>query len=134
MVSIVLSCRLIPMPLRAAPFNVTIIQVYAPTLDMMTMRLTTSIGNSRKSLTKHLRRAFWLYKGSGMLKLEDMHRRTRGTYVDSTENIERGLRLLDFATFNNLVLKNNLGPHNHPESGHGTAQTGSITTRFIAIW
>ena len=43
-------------------------------LGMITMRLTSSISNSRKSLTKHLRRTFWLYKWTGMLKLEGMHR------------------------------------------------------------
>ena len=29
-----------------------------------------------------------------------------------------GLLLLEFATFNNLVLTNTLGPQNHPEDGH----------------
>ena len=72
------SSRLISIRLRTTPFNVTI------HLDMMTMKLTTFIGNSRKSLTKHLRRTFWLYKGIGMLKLEGMHRQTEETYVDPT--------------------------------------------------
>ena len=51
---------------------------------MMTMKLTTSIGNSRKSLTKQLRRTFWLYKGIGMLQLKGMHRQTGEMYVDPT--------------------------------------------------
>ena len=33
-----------------------------------------------------------------------------GPYCNVKTN-ERGLRLLDFATFNNLVLTNTLGPH-----------------------
>ena len=38
----------------------------------------------------------------------------------NVETNERGLRLLEFATFNNLVLTNILDPHltNHPEEGH----------------
>ena len=83
-------------------------------LDMMTMKFTTSIGKARKSLTKHLRRTIWLYKGIGMLKLEGMHRQTEETYVDphcNAETNERGLRLLEFATSNNLVLTNTLGPN-----------------------
>ena len=45
-----------------------------------------------------------------------------------------GLRLLQFAIFNNLVMKNTLGPTNHPEGGHGTAQTGSIKIRLTTSW
>ena len=89
MLLVVLGCRpvsSIPMSirLRAAPFNVTIIQVYAPTSDTRTMSLTTSISNSRKSLIKHLRGTFWLCKGIGMLKLIGMHRQTGETFVDPT--------------------------------------------------
>ena len=40
--------RLISIRLRAAPFNITIIQVYAPTSVMMTVRSTTSTSNTRK--------------------------------------------------------------------------------------
>ena len=50
-----------------------------------------------------------LYKGIRMLKLEGMHRQT-GPYCNAETN-ERGLRLLEFATFNNLVLTNTLAPH-----------------------
>ena len=63
---------------------------------MMTMKLTTSIGNARKSLTKHLRRTFWLYKGTGMLKLEGMHRQTGETYVDPTAMLRQMRDVSDF--------------------------------------
>ena len=53
------------------------------------MRLTIAIGNSRKSLTKHLRRTFWLYKGIGMLKLEEIHRQTGETYVDLLQCLDK---------------------------------------------
>ena len=65
-------------------------------LDMMTMKFTTSIGNSRKSLTKHLRRTIWLYKGIGMLKLEGMHRQTEVTYVDLTAMLRQMREVSDF--------------------------------------
>ena len=42
------SSRLISNRLRAAPFNITIIQVYAPTSGHDTVRSTTSTSNSRK--------------------------------------------------------------------------------------
>ena len=60
-----------------------------------------------------LKRTFWLYKGVAMLKLGRMHRQTGEKFVEfcTVETKERGLRLLEFATFNNLVLTNTLGPH-----------------------
>ena len=51
-----------------------------------------------------------------------------GPYCN-VETTERGLRLVEFATFNNLVLTNTLT--NHPEDGHGTAQMGNTITRLI---
>ena len=54
-----------------------------------------------------------------------------GPYCNVETN-ERGLRLLEFATFNNLVLTNT--PTNHPEDGHGTAQMGNTTIRLITSW
>ena len=91
-ISAVLGCRpvssrLISICLRAAPFNVTIIPSHRfmrQHLDVMTMWLTTSIGNSRKLLNKHLRRTFWLYKDIGMLKSDGMHRQTGKTYAHPT--------------------------------------------------
>ena len=57
------SNRLISIRLRAAPFNITIIQVYAP---------TSGHDDSEVDHFYH----FWLYKGIGMLKLGRMHRQT----------------------------------------------------------
>ena len=50
-----------------------------------------------------------------------------GPYCNVETN-DRGLRLLEFATFNNLVLTNTLALTNHPEDGHGTAQMGNTAT------
>ena len=50
-----------------------------------------------------------------MLKLGKMHRQTGERFVDpSAMTNEIGLRLLEFATFNNVVLTNTLGPHKPP--------------------
>ena len=74
MVSAFLGCRsvsnrLISIRLRAAPFNVNIIQVYAPTSGHDDNEIDKFYQHSRRSLTKHLR-IFWPCKGVGMLKLE----------------------------------------------------------------
>ena len=46
---------------------------------------------------------------------------------------ERGLRLLEFATINDLVLANTFVITKHPEDGPGIAQTDNTTTRLITV-
>ena len=91
---------------------------------MMTMRLTTSISNCQTP-KKDILVVLGLYRGIRMLKLEGMHRQT-GPYCNAETN-ERGLRLLEFATFNNLVLTNTLVPHK-PYSKHYNQ------TDYILVW
>ena len=58
-----------------------------------------------------------------------------GPFCNNDTN-ERGLRLLEFATFNDLVLANtftHLVITKHPEDGHGIAQINSTTTRLITF-
>ena len=45
------------------------------------------------------------------------------------ETNDRGLKLLDFVTYN-LVL----ATISHPESGHGTVEMENITTRLTTSW
>ena len=51
--------------------------------------------------------------------------------IDDTN--EMGLRLLEFANFNNLVLPNTLVIIKHPEDGPGTAQMDNTTTRLTTF-
>ena len=76
------SSRLMTVRLKASSFNINIIQVYAPTSS----------------------RTFWLYKVIGTRKLEKMHKEIGEKFVDLTA-------ILDFATYNNLVLANTLDNH-----------------------
>ena len=73
-----------------------------------------------------------------MLKVGRMHRQTGETFVDPTAMSRQmpGLKFLEFATFNSLVLTNTLkmALTNHPEDGHGTDQMGNTTTRLITYW
>ena len=76
---------------------------------MMAVRSTTSTSNSIDQTPKK-----GLYKGIRMLELGRMHRQTGEIFVDSTampRQMREVSRLLDFATLNNLVLTNTLGPH-----------------------
>ena len=65
----------------------------------------------RMSLIRHRRRTFLLYKETGMQKRAGMHVQTGKAFVDPSDTNERGLRLLEFATFNGLVLVTTFGHH-----------------------
>ena len=116
-VSAVMGCRpvsnrMITIRVRASPFNITIIQVYAPTsdhdeLDEFYDQLQTLIDQTPK-------KDILVIQGDWNAKVgEDAQadwRETCGPYCNKQTN-ERGLKLLDFATYNKLVLTNTLGPH-----------------------
>ena len=89
------SSRIIAFRLRAIPFNITVAQAYVPTSDY-------SITIYRMLLMRHWR-TFLPRKESGMQKWARMH--IYGPFCNDDTN-ERGLRFLDFATFNDLVLAN----------------------------
>ena len=65
------------------------------------------------SLIRHRRRTFLLYKETEMQKWAGMLVETGKAFVDPSAMMtnERGLRLLEFATFNDLVLANTFGHH-----------------------
>ena len=67
------------------------------------------------SLIRHRRRTFLSYKETGMQKWAEIHVHENwqgicGPFCNDDTN-ERGLRLLEFATFNDLVLANTFGHH-----------------------
>ena len=88
------SSRLISIRLRAAPFNITIIQVYAPTSGHDDSEVDHFYQKLQE--TKHQRRTFWLYKGIGMLKLGRMHRQTGEKFVDPTAMSRQMREVSDF--------------------------------------
>ena len=67
------------------------------------------------SLVRHRRRTFLLYKETGMQKWARMLMKTGKAFADCsavmTQMRERELRLLEFGTFNDLVLVNTFGHH-----------------------
>ena len=82
------------------------------------------------------RRTFLLCKETGIQKwarmLYENWQGICGPFCND-ETKERGLRLLEFATFNDLVLANIFGHHKNPEDGHGIAQMDNTTTRLITF-
>ena len=64
------SSRLITIRLRAIPFNITVVQVYAPTSDYEDNEIEKKKKKTgyRMSLIRHLRKTFLLCKKTGMKK------------------------------------------------------------------
>ena len=88
------SSRLISIRLRAAPFNIIIIQVYAPTSGHDDSEVDNFYQKLQETIDQ--RRTFWLYKGIGMLKLGRMHRQTGEKFVDPTAMSRQMREVSDF--------------------------------------
>ena len=102
------SSRLITIRLMASPFNITIIQAYAPTTDYdVDDQLQEVIDQAPK-------KDILVVQGDWHAKIgEDPSKNWRGTcgqYCNPETN-ERGLRLLEFTSYNNLKVLNTFGPH-----------------------
>ena len=118
MVSAVLGCRpvssrLISIRLRAAPFNVTIIQVCAPTSGHDDNEVDNFYRQLQEIINQTPKKDILVVQGDWNAKVgRDAQAEwgdVCGPYCNVKTN-ERCLRLLEFATFNNLVLTNTLGP------------------------
>ena len=97
-------------------------------LGTMRMCLTTSSSKSKTIIDITPKTGILVVQGNRDAKAG---RDTQADWGDvcgpncSAETNTRGIRFLEFATFNNLVLKNTLGPHKHLEDGPCTAKTGN---------
>ena len=125
---------------RAVPFNITVVQVYAPTSDYDDNEVENSMTSYGVSLIRNRRRTFLLCKETGIQKwarmLYENWQGICGPFCND-ETKERGLRLLEFATFNkDLVLANTFGHHKasrrwtwHSPSGQHHEQIDYILVR-----
>ena len=133
-VDAVLGCQPVSsIRLRAAPFNTTIIQIYAPASGHDDSEVNHFYQQLQETKDQTRKRVNLVVQGDWNSKVGKNAQADWGEVCGpycNVETNERGLRLLKFATFNNLVLTNT----NHPEDRHGTAQVGNITTRLITSW
>ena len=108
------SSRLITIRMRATPFNITIIQVYAPTSTYEDSEVEDFYDQVQAVLDQAPKKDIIIVQGDWNAKVgEDSYtnwKDTCGPY-GNTETNDRGLRLLEFARYNNLLLVNTLGPH-----------------------
>ena len=108
------SCRLISIRVRAAPFIITIIQVYAPTSGHDDSEVDHFYQQLQETTDQTPKQDILVVQGDWNAKVGKDAQADWGKVCESYCNVEtneRGLRLLECATFNNLVLTNTLSLH-----------------------
>ncbi|KAK3871096.1 hypothetical protein Pcinc_023742 [Petrolisthes cinctipes] len=108
------SSRLITIRLRAKPFNITVIQAYAPTKDYDDEYVEDFYSQIQDIINKTDNKDILIIQGDWNAKvgrdaLEDWDEFIGPSCNDTTN--ERGLRLLEFASYNNMMLANTLAEH-----------------------
>lgn len=108
------SSRLITICLRASPFNITIIQAYAPTSTYEDSEMEDFYDHLQTVLDQTPKKDIIMVQGEWNAKVgEDAYvnwKDTCGPYCNIETN-HKGLRLLELARNNKLLLPNTLGPH-----------------------
>ena len=108
------SSRLITIHLRAVPFNITIVQAYAPTSDYDDNEIEEFYDQLQNVIDQTPTKDILVAQGDWNAKVGwDVCGNCQGIcgpFCNEDTN-ERGLRLLEFATFNVLVLANRFGHH-----------------------
>ena len=109
-----ISSRLISIRLRATPFNITIVQAYAPTTDYNDDQVEEFYTQLQGVIDKVDKKDILIIQGDwnakvGVDAMEDWSKYC-GPSCNETTN-ERGLRLLEFSSYNDMVLANTLGEH-----------------------
>ena len=108
------SSWLITIRLKAPPFTITIIQTYAPTTDYDDDDTEDFYDQLQEVIDQAPKKDVLVVQGDWNAKIgEDASKNWRGTcgqYCNPETN-ERGLRLPEFASYNNLKVVNTFGPH-----------------------
>ena len=108
------SSTVITVRLRAVPFNITVVKAYAPTSDYGNNKLQEFYDQLQYVIDQKSKMDILVVQGDWDAKVgKDVCENWRGISGPSCndDTNERGLRLLDFATFNDLVLANTFGHH-----------------------
>ena len=108
------SSRIITIRLRATPFNITIIQIYAPTSGHDDREVEDFYDQLQDIVDQTPGKDIVVVQGDWNAKIgEDACTNWADTCGHSCNDLtnDRGLRLLEFARYNNLLLANTLGQH-----------------------
>ena len=108
------SSRIITIRIRRSPFNITIIHAYVPTSDYDNTDIEALYELLQEVLDETPRKYILIIQGDWNAKVgEDARKDWKGTcgpYSNAQTN-ERGLLLLEFASYTNLFLTTTFGPH-----------------------
>ena len=108
------SSRLITIRLRVVPFNITIVQAYAPTSDYDDNKIEEFYFQLQNVIDQTPKKDIFVVQVDWNAKVgRDACGNWQGIcgpFCNDDTN-ERGLRLLEFATFYDLVLGNTFGHH-----------------------
>ena len=109
-----ISSRLMTVRLRASPFNITIIQIYAPTSSYDDSDVDEFYRELQSLADQTPKQDILVVQGDWNAKVGEDAQEDWGEVCGPSCNPEtndRGLKLLDFAIYNNLVLANTLCNH-----------------------
>ena len=96
-----ISSRILVLRLKATPFNVTIIQVYAPTTEYSDQEIETFYDKIQNVIQNTAKKDILIVQGDWNSKVcVDAHKLWEGTCCINCNPItnDRGLRLLEFAS------------------------------------
>ena len=108
------SSRLITTRLKASPFSITIIQAYALSADYDDDDIDDFYDQLQVVIDQAPKKDILVVQGDWNAKIgEDESKNWKGTCSQycNPETNERGLRLLEFDSYNNLKVVNTSGPH-----------------------
>ena len=106
--------RFIAICLKASPFNITIIQAYAPTTDYDDGDIEDFYDQLQEVIDQTPKKDILVVHGDWNAKIgEDANKNWRETCGQNCnpETNERGLRLIEFTSYNNLKVVNTSGAH-----------------------
>ena len=107
------SSRLITIRLRATPFNITVVQAYAPTTDYDDEKIEGFYEQLKEVLDQIPKKDILIVQGDWNAKVgKDACKNWKYTccLYSNNETNERGLRQLEFASLDDLKLANTFGP------------------------
>ena len=122
---------------RNITFNITIIQIYASTSSYDDSEVDEFYLELQSLVAQTPKQDILVVQGDWNAKVgEDAHEdwgEVCGLFCNPETN-DRALKLLDFATYNKLVLANTLGNYKPSRRWTCTTQMEHITTRLTTSW
>ena len=111
-----ISSRLMTVRLRASPFNITIIQIYAPASSYNNSEVVEFYMKLQSLVVQTPKQEILVVQDDWNAKVgqdaqEDWREVCGCGPFCNPENNDRGLKLIAFATYNNLAPENTLGNH-----------------------